>query len=139
MHALTPLFQNAKALRNDLLRVGITAKQHIRNHILCQVVGWVSAVYTLDTMKTMLNIKTDADLKKKARETASRIGLPLSAVINNYLKTFVEERQVVFSERLVPNKKTAALLRRIDKDVKAGRNLVGPFHSAEEMIKSLNS
>lgn len=90
-------------------------------------------------MKTMLNIKTDADLKKKARETASRIGLPLSAVINNYLKTFVEERQVVFSERLVPNKKTAALLRRIDKDVKAGRNLVGPFHSAEEMIKSLNS
>lgn len=90
-------------------------------------------------MKTMLNIKTDADLKKRARDTASRIGLPLSAVINNYLKTFIEERQVVFSERLVPNKKTAALLRRIDKDVKAGRNLVGPFHSSEEMIKSLNS
>ena len=87
----------------------------------------------------MLNIKTDAVLKKRAQETAERIGLPLSSVINNYLKTFIEERQVTFSERLVPNKKTAALLRRIDKDIKAGKNLVGPFHSAEEMIKSLNS
>lgn len=89
-------------------------------------------------MKTMLNIKTDASLKKRAKETASRIGLPLSAVINNYLKTFVEERQVTFSERLAPNKKTAALLRRVDKDIKARRNLVGPFHSAKEMVESLN-
>ena len=86
----------------------------------------------------MLNIKTDAVLKKRAQETAERIGLPLSSVINNYLKTFIEERQVTFSERLVPNKKTAVLLRRIDKDIKAGKNLVGPFHSAEEMDKHLD-
>ena len=90
-------------------------------------------------MKTMLNIKTDTNLKKKARETASRIGLPLSAVINNYLKTFVQEKRVIFSEPFTPNKKTAALLRRVDGDIKAGRNLVGPFHSAEDMIKSLKS
>lgn len=85
----------------------------------------------------MLNIKTDAALKKQAKETAERIGLPLSAIINNYLKTFVGEKRVVFSEPLVPNKKTAALLRRIDKDIKSGRNMVGPFHSAEDMIRSL--
>ncbi|OHA18088.1 MAG: hypothetical protein A2836_01715 [Candidatus Taylorbacteria bacterium RIFCSPHIGHO2_01_FULL_45_63] len=90
-------------------------------------------------MKTMLNIKTEVSLKKRAKETAERIGLPLSAVINNYLKTFVEERQVTFSDRLIPNKKTSALLRQTDKDIKAGKNLVGPFHSAEEMIKSLRS
>lgn len=87
----------------------------------------------------MLNIKTDAELKRRAKETAERIGLPLSVVINNYLKTFIVERRVVFSERFVPNKKTAALLRQTDKDIKAGRNLVGPFHSTEEMIKSLKS
>ena len=90
-------------------------------------------------MKTMLNIKTDAVLKKRAKETAERIGLPLSAVINNYLKTFIEERRVVFSERLVPNKKTATLLRRIDKDIKAGRNLAGHFYSSEKMDKHLDS
>ena len=78
-------------------------------------------------MKTMLNIKTDRELKKQAQETASRIGLPLSAVINNYLKNFVALRQVTFSEPLVPNKKTAALLRRVDKDIKAGKNLSERF------------
>ena len=86
----------------------------------------------------MLNIKTDPDLKKRAKETASRIGLPLSAVINNYLKTFVVEKRVVFAESLTPNKKTAALLQRINKDIKAGRNLVGPFYSAGEMDKYLD-
>lgn len=86
----------------------------------------------------MLNIKTDATLKKQAKETAERIGLPLSAVINNYLKTFVGEKRVVFSEPLVPNKKTAALLRRIDKDIKAGRNLSPRFETAEDAIAYLH-
>ena len=90
-------------------------------------------------MKTMLNIKTDADLKKRAKETASRIGLPLSAVINNYLKTFVEEKQVVFSESLTPNKKTAALLRRINKDIKLGKNLSPRFESAKDALAYLHN
>ena len=56
-------------------------------------------------MKTRLNIKTDIKLKKQAQETAGRLGLPLSVVINNYLKEFIEARHVVFSERPeIPNK-----------------------------------
>ena len=40
---------------------------------------------------------------------------------------------------LVPNKKTAAYLRRVLKDADEGKNMVGPFTSNEEMDKYLNS
>lgn len=88
-------------------------------------------------MNTMLNVKIDRKFKDEAKKLADSMGLTLSAVVNNSLKRFVEEKQVVFSAPLVPNKKTAASLKRIDADVKKGINLSPTFSSVKEMMDYL--
>lgn len=88
---------------------------------------------------TVINIKTDKVLKKDAQKMAKNFGLPLSAVVNAYLREFVREKRIVFSEPPIPNAKTRKILDRAIADIKAGKNLVGPFESAGEMDKFLDS
>lgn len=90
-------------------------------------------------MKTILNIKTDKKLKKEAQKTAEALGLPLSTVVNRYLKDFVRERRIEFAENLVPNVKTQRLLEKIEKDLEGGKNLSRAFSTAREMDAYLNS
>lgn len=85
-----------------------------------------------------VTIKIDAQVKKEAQELAKRLGLSLSAIIENNLKTTVRERKVVFEDEFVLNKKTARELRRAERDIKAGKNLSGPFNSYEELEEYLN-
>lgn len=89
--------------------------------------------------KTVLNIKVDSDVKERSREVAKDLGLPLSTVVNAYLKEFIRDREVRFSAaprlRLEVEKE---LKERID-DMDAGRNTVGPFTSAKEAIVYLES
>lgn len=40
-------------------------------------------------MKTVLNIKTDKEVKERAKKLAMHLGIPLSTVVNAYLKEFV--------------------------------------------------
>lgn len=86
---------------------------------------------------TVINIKTDKVLKHDAQKLAKNFGVPLSAVINIYLREFVREKRVVFSEPPTPNAKTKKILDRAIADIKANKNLVGPFASAKEMMRSL--
>lgn len=86
---------------------------------------------------TVINIKTDKNLKKDAQRLAKNFGLPLSTVVNTYLREFVREKRIVFSEPPTPNAKTRKILDRAIADIKAGKNLVGPFESAREMMESL--
>lgn len=87
----------------------------------------------------MLSIKIDKRLKEKAHKVAHALGVSLNAVINQNIKEFVDVRQVTFTDHPMPNKKTQRLLDRLLADSKANRNIIGPFYTAEEMIKSLNS
>ena len=88
---------------------------------------------------TVINIKTDKNLKKDAQTLAKNFGLPLSAIVNTYLREFVREKRVVFSEPPMPNAKTRKILDQAISDIKAGKNLVGPFESAKEMDNFLDS
>jgi len=90
-------------------------------------------------MQTMLSIKIDKGLKEKAHEVAHALGVSLNAVINQNIKEFVSERQVTFIDEPVLNKRTERLLAKLSKDAREGKNMVGPFYTAEDMIKSLNS
>lgn len=90
-------------------------------------------------MQTMLSIKIDKELKEKAQKVAHTLGVSLNAVINQNIKEFVDVRQVTFTDHPMPNKKTQRLLDRLLSDSKANRNFVGPFDTAEDMIKALNS
>ncbi len=88
---------------------------------------------------TVINIKTDKVLKHDAQKLAKNFGLPLSAIVNIYLREFVREKRVVFSEPPMPNAKTKKILDRAIADIKAGKNIVGPFTSAKEMDGFLDS
>ena len=54
--------------------------------------------------KTVLNVKTDKEVKDQAQQVAKELGVPLSTVVNAFLKQFIKDRAVLFS--LNPNHKT---------------------------------
>lgn len=89
-------------------------------------------------MKTVLNVKVDPKIKMEAQRLAKILSLPLSIVVNNSLKQFIHDQQITFSN-LTPNKKFLAYLKKIDKDVKRGKNFSPAFHSAKEMDGYLDS
>ena len=96
----------------------------------------------------MINIKADREVKIKAQKVAKRLGVPLSLVINNYLRDFIHAKEVRFSLRdtlplgtpegeLKPAVKRR--LARIHQDIVSGRNLSPAFHSAQEMDAYLDT
>lgn len=87
----------------------------------------------------MLSIKIEKSLKDQARKTAQALGVSLNAVINQYIKEFIDAREISFADHPFPNQKTQKILNKISADIKAGKNLAGPFNTAADMIKSLKS
>jgi len=89
-------------------------------------------------MKTLLNIKTDVEVKSEAKRIAEEIGVPLSTLINAYLKQLLRERRVSFVLPLIPNKKTARLIRKAREDYRKGRNISPAFDNMEDAIAYLH-
>lgn len=87
----------------------------------------------------MMNIKTDKEVKQKAQKIAKEIGLPLSTVVNAYLREFVRERSVRFSVEPEVRPEIGKLLKQAHTDYKKGKNIVGPFRIAKEMNVYLDS
>ena len=90
-------------------------------------------------MKTVLNIKTDREVKQKAQQIARDLGLPLSTVINAYLKEFVREREVRFSLEPQLRPEVGKLLEKASEDFKKHRSVSPAFAGAKEAIKYLRS
>ena len=87
----------------------------------------------------MINIKADPEVKEDAQSVARELGMPLSTVINAYLKQFIRTKEVHFS--LEGNLKPA-VKRRLDrfaKEVRKGKNLSPAFRSGQEMDVYLNN
>ena len=87
----------------------------------------------------MINIKADKEVKENAQKIAKEIGLPLSTVMNAYLKEFIRERAVRFSVEPQLRPEIGKLLKQASKDYKNGKNFVGPFSTAKEMDEYLDS
>jgi len=68
----------------------------------------------------VINLKTDPELKDKASKTAERLGISLSAVLNNELRRFAAEQSVVFDLPEVPNAKTLAEITASQKEIERG-------------------
>ncbi len=82
--------------------------------------------------KTVLNIKTDVEVKREAQKLAKKIGVPLSTIVNAQLKQFISERKIEFREPLVPS---AYLTKVLEKAEKAREKEYSPvFSSAEEAV-----
>jgi len=90
-------------------------------------------------MKTIINIKADRDVKEKASRTAKQMGLPLSTVVNAFLRQFILEQSVTFSVALKPTKWLQKVLLEAEEDFRNNKNIEGPFYSATEFMKNLKS
>jgi len=90
-------------------------------------------------MKTVINIKTDKDIKELAQKTAGDLGLSLSALINAYLRQFVRTKEAYFtlSPRMSPALEN--LLGKIEIDIQRNKNISHGFSSPMETKKYLSS
>jgi addiction module RelB/DinJ family antitoxin len=82
--------------------------------------------------KTVLNVKTDVEVKREAQKLAKKIGVPLSTIVNAQLKQFIAERRIEFVEPLV---QSAYLTKVLEKAEKATEKKYSPvFNSSKEAI-----
>lgn len=88
-------------------------------------------------MSITLNFKTDKRLKNEAKKVAADLGLPLGTIMNHYLKEFVREKKIIFANHPMPSKKVVRELRQASLDIKAGRNVAGPFDNIDDFIDDL--
>lgn len=90
-------------------------------------------------MNTILNFKTEKKLKDEAKRVASDLGLPLGTIMNHYLRQFVAEKRVLFTDHPVPTAQTVAELRELSKDVRSKKNMSPAFSNAKEAMAWLDS
>jgi antitoxin component of RelBE/YafQ-DinJ toxin-antitoxin module len=81
----------------------------------------------------VINLKTDPQLKELAVKTADKLGISISAILNNELRRFTAEQSVVFETPEVPNIKTAHQLDLSNKQI-----IAGDYHKFRDNKKSLD-
>ncbi len=81
----------------------------------------------------VINIKTEPQVKAQAQRVARDLGLSLSSLINGFLKQLVKTKKVTFSLEEEPTPYLIKILKKADKDIKAGRVSPG-FKTGEEAV-----
>lgn len=67
----------------------------------------------------VINLKTNPKLKELAAKAADKLGISISAVLNNELRRFATEQSVTFDLPEVPNEQTARALTSSRKKINA--------------------
>jgi len=81
----------------------------------------------------VINLKTDPTLKKLAAKTADKLGISISAVLNNELRRFTTEQSVAFEVPETPNVDTAKQLSTSKKQISTGK-----YHKFNNNRKALD-
>lgn len=90
-------------------------------------------------MRTVINIKTEKQVKQNAQKLAKSLGLSLSAVINAYLKQFVRNKAVNFSVAPQMSNELENLLGSAEFDIQRKRNLSNVVSSKTKLKKHFDS
>lgn len=86
--------------------------------------------------QTILNIKTDKKLKAEAKKVSEELGVPLSTVINAFLKKFVREKEITLSANpLRPTPYLEQILEEAHSEYLAGE--AKTFTSGTDMLEHL--
>ena len=89
--------------------------------------------------KTIINIKTEKEVKTNAQKLARDLGLSLSDVLNASLRNFIRNREVHFSDIPQMTPELERLIGSVEKDIKKKKNLSPVFDSSEKAIEYLDS
>jgi len=82
--------------------------------------------------KTTILIKTDKKVKEAVQEFAQDIGIPLSTLINAYLRQLTIEKRVTFISPKIPN----ATTRRAIQNVNIKKNLTS-YNSVDSLFNDV--
>ena len=90
-------------------------------------------------MKTVLNVKTDKEIKERAQRLAEHMGIPLSTVVNAYLKEFVNSGEFRLTRE--PELKPAVAQRLLKQvaEAKNGKNLSPTFTNVNDAVAWLDA
>jgi addiction module RelB/DinJ family antitoxin len=90
-------------------------------------------------MKTaVINFKTDMATKLKAQDVASKLGIPLSNLLNAYLCELASTGSVHFTTTEPMTVEMEQAIAKAEADI-AANELSGPFETLEEMFTHLDS
>ena len=87
----------------------------------------------------MINIKADREVKEQAQKIAGELGLPLSGVVNAFLKDFIRNKAISFS--VLPRMTTTLekVLTGIERDIFLKKNISKAYSSKKEIGDYLDS
>jgi addiction module RelB/DinJ family antitoxin len=88
-------------------------------------------------MHTILNIKLDKDLKIEAKRLADEMGIPLTTVVNSFLKQFVRERKITLDLDNPVNTILTKEWELASRDAKEGKNVSPAFSDPDKLFKHL--
>lgn len=88
-------------------------------------------------MNTILNIKTNKELKAQAQSVAEEFGIPLTTVINSFLKQMVRTRKIVLDLDEPVNPLLIKEWEKMSKEARGGKNVSKVFTNAEDLFKHL--
>ena len=69
-------------------------------------------------MKSVINIKTEKEVKENAQKIAKELGLSLSDVVNASLRNFIKTREVHFYAVPKMTEELECLLTKVEEDIK---------------------
>ena len=85
---------------------------------------------------TIFNFKTDKKLKANAKKVADELGVPLSTVMNAFLKQFVRDKEITFSaNEYRPTPYLVGLIEEARAEYEKGA--VKKFATADEFLSTL--
>ena len=83
-------------------------------------------------MTAIINVKTDAELKKQAESLFSDLGMNMTTALNVFLRQAVRENRIPFEITRDPYSMEKAVY-----DSRTRTNLHGPYATAEEAVASM--
>jgi addiction module RelB/DinJ family antitoxin len=89
-------------------------------------------------MKTSLSLKIDSDIKKSAQALAADFGIPLSTLINLYLKDLVLKKEINFSRSKQMTSYLENILEKVEEDISENKNLSQQFKTTKEALNFLD-
>lgn len=84
-------------------------------------------------MKTLISVKIDKDIKVKSQNLAQELGIPLSTLVNAYLRQFVREKRAVFSSAWAMSEELETILGPVENDIKRRKNITNFINTPKEL------
>jgi len=93
----------------------------------------------MKAIKTIINIKTEKNIKTHAQKLAKEMGFSLSAIINAYLRQFLRNKEVYFTITPKISPELESLLGKTEFDIQRNKNISRILSSQKEIKKHLIS